>query len=248
MAPKSLGIEDWLTIQTIESSYSLAFQEPPPPCPHHFSDRQSLIDYYSKAKDQVTIQLITFLRRIKEFEALNEDDRFILMKYNLLPVGVVHKCLIFSLSNEGLWDQVDIEAKMCQQVLYLDGNHNDVLQTITHLFSFALRATENDFTLLRLLIVVLLFSRGLSMLEDEPPLNDPLAVHRAQSHYTRLIWNYMVDRHGEPKAIKQFAQLLSLIFRVQPMIKYFRDYSRAHFNSLNRDIFTPLMKALLHIS
>jgi hypothetical protein len=96
-----------------------------------------------------------------------------------------------------------------------------------------IKVTEEDYTLLHLLIVALLFSKGLSMIEDEPLLNDPLAVHQAQSHYTRLIWNYLLDKQGEQKMIRQFTQLLSLVFRIQSKTKYVQDYSRVLFNLPN---------------
>jgi hypothetical protein len=249
MSPQTLHAEDWLAIQTVEASYLLTVQQPSLLDPYNFSDREPFISYCSKAKDQGILQFIAFLRQIKEFEDLNEDDRFTLIKYNLIPIGALHKCIIVNHETDPFWDVSNTDIKMCDQFLTFCDEENVLRDAVKDLCFSIIRASEEDFTLLHLLVIALLFSKGLSMIEDEPRLNDPLAIYRAQSHYTRLIWNYLVDKQGEQKTIRQFIQLLSLVFRIQSMTKYFRDFfSRAQFNLSNKaDFFTPLMRTLLHI-
>jgi hypothetical protein len=103
MSPKTLLIEDWLAIQTIESSYLITCQQHSLSSPSAFSDRKSFIGYWSRAKDQGILQLIGFLRQIKEFKASDEDDRFTLIKYNLLPVGILYKCLVVKSQTEPIY-------------------------------------------------------------------------------------------------------------------------------------------------
>ncbi len=250
MPSKTLLVEeDWLAIQTIDSSYLLACQHPPPSDSYVFSDRKSLFAYCSQVKDQHTLQFIAFLRQIKEFEALNEEDRFILIKYNLLPMCTLYKCTVFDPQMGALCDVPNVEITMYEHFLSFDGELTTLCDACTDLCCSIIRVTEHDLTLLRLLIVALLFSKGLSMSKDEPRLTDPLAVHRAHSHYTRLVWNYWIDRQGEQKTIRQFTQLLSLIFRIQSMMEKFRDFSRTHFDSPDyKDFISPLMRALFHIN
>lgn len=248
MTAKKLDFEDWLTIENIEVSYSLAFRDPPPPYSYECFNHQSFINYWSQVKEQATVQLITFLRQIKQFESLNEDDRVILIKCNLLPIGPVHKYLLSNLSNGSLWEPMDIRTDMCHQLLHLVDEDNTFRNTVISLFSSITRAIEHDLTLLRLLIAVLLFSKGLLVTDDEPLLNDPLAIYRVQSYYTRLIWNYLIDKYGALNAIKRFTQLLNLIFTIQLEAKYFRNYLHRHFHLSYVNFFSPLMKVLLHIS
>jgi hypothetical protein len=114
---------------------------------------------------------------------------------------------------------------------------------------FLLEITEQDAAILSLLLVILLFSQGLSMNEDEPSLNDSLAVNRAQSYYTRILWNYMINKQGERKTWKQFTHLLTIIFRIQSMTKKTREFFRVqHRTSDIMNRIAPLMQSVLHIS
>jgi hypothetical protein len=109
--------------------------------------------------------------------------------------------------------------------------------------------TEQDPILLSLLLTILIFCPCLSMNEDEPPLKDSLAVHRAQSHYTKLFWNYLVNKWGEGQACKHFTHLLTIIFRMQSAAKNFREFFQGQFTTLNSvDKIAPLMQTVLHIS
>jgi hypothetical protein len=98
-------------------------------------------------------------------------------------------------------------------------------------------------------MVILIFTQGLSMNEDEPPLNDSLAVHRAQLHYTTLLWNYLINKRGEIQANKHFIQLINAIFRIQSETKTFQNFFRVQMmSSATVDQIAPLMQTVLHIS
>ncbi|CAF1564195.1 unnamed protein product [Didymodactylos carnosus] len=108
---------------------------------------------------------------------------------------------------------------------------------------------EEDDILLSLLIVVFLFSKGLSMNENELPLKDSLTVYQAQSYYTKLLWNYMIKKQGETKTYKHFTKLLTAIFKAQSTALRFREFISSQATTLDgvEDI-APLMQTVLHIS
>ncbi|CAF3965973.1 unnamed protein product, partial [Adineta steineri] len=81
------------------------------------------------------------------------------------------------------------------------------------------KLTGQDPTLLSLLMLIVLFTPGLSMNIEEPLLKDPLAVHRAQNNYTQLLWNYLISKQGEIQACKHFTQLLSAMFQIRSVSK-----------------------------
>jgi hypothetical protein len=111
------------------------------------------------------------------------------------------------------------------------------------------KITEQDPMLLSLLLTVLLFTQGLSMSEDEPPLKDSLAVNRAQAHYTKLLWNYLVNKWDEIQACRLFTQLVTIIFRIQSATKTVREFYRVQYMTSNTlDRIAPLMQTVLHIS
>jgi hypothetical protein len=74
--PNILSMKDWLTIQSIQSSYMLAFQPESTLFSYDCSDIVSIISYWSQVKNQIALHFIEFFRQIDEFKVLNEDDRF----------------------------------------------------------------------------------------------------------------------------------------------------------------------------
>jgi hypothetical protein len=92
---------------------------------------------------------------------------------------------------------------------------HELLNKLLDLMHSFVKVTEQEPTLSRLVSVILLFSTGMLTSEDKIQLNDSLAVHHAQSHYAELIWNYLLDRYDEKKAIRQFMQLIDMISRMQ---------------------------------
>jgi hypothetical protein len=85
--------------------------------------------------------------------------------------------------------------------------------------------------------------------EDEPLLKDILLVHRAQSHYTQILWNYMINKQGETKTYKEFTQLLRGIFRIKSAVKNSREFFRMQIKASDTaDKIAPLMQSVLHIS
>ena len=87
------------------------------------------------------------------------------------------------------------------------------------------------------------------MAEDEPALLDPNAVNRAQTHYVRLVWNYLLATPGNEQTAMLFSQLLDQILRLQAISRLFRSYLTAQIAGPDTvEHVDPLMKTVLHIS
>jgi hypothetical protein len=97
-------------------------------------------------------------------------------------------------------------------------------------------------------LIILILTPCLSMNEDEPPLNDPLAVNRVQSYYTEILWKYLVYKLEEVQACKLFIQLLSTISRMQSTSNTLRLFVRDECARSNAaDKLAPLMQSVLNI-
>jgi hypothetical protein len=213
------------------------------------SDRNSALIYWSNMVNQTVLDFISFFRQIDEFEGLHADDRFILIKYNLFPIFPVSKCYNYRPMN-CLPPYEESEEAMKQSEFYkLCFESMDVSRRSSKLVVSLVELTEQDATSLSLLLTILIFTQGLSMSEDEPALKDSLAVCRAQLHYTRLLWNYMVNKYGETETCKKFTKLLTLIFELQSATKTFRECLHDRLASPDIvDQIEPLMRTVLHIS
>jgi hypothetical protein len=247
---ETLSVEDWLTIQSVRSSFSLNFPSDNRQCLSiDVSDRVSALISWSHFMNNVALSFINFFRRIDEFESLHGDDRFILIKYNLLPLLPICKSYHYRPTHDGCSHDDNEAAEKHRQLYMLCGDSTGVRQTFIDLVLLLVEATGQDATLLSLLLPVLIFSPGLSMNEDEPPLKDALAVHRAQSHYTRILWNYLIIKCGEVLAYQYFTRLLTAIVHIQSASKIFRDFFRVQFRISNTvDKLAPLLQTVLQIS
>jgi hypothetical protein len=201
---------------------------------------------FSQYANVLALRYIHFIRQIEEFESLHNDDRFILIKYNLLVLFPISKCFFYKSTNDVC---SDADKERQRRIFSSCDNLNDVRDMMQNLVVSLVELTEQDSMLLSLLLVALIFSQGLSMNEDEPSLKDPLAVNRAQSYYTKLLWDYLVHKWGDMQTHRFFTKLLTVIFRMQSTAKIFRDFFRAEFITPdNVDTLEPLMQTILHIS
>jgi hypothetical protein len=245
-----LTAEDWTEIQNIRSAF--LSHTPDGHIAHpsfDVSDRNSALIYWSNQINQTVLDFISFFRQINEFESLHADDRFILIKYNLYAIFPISKCYNYRPMNGSASDEESEEFRKRLQFYKLCFDWNDHRTVFVNLVVSLVELTEEDPALLSLLLAILIFTQGLSMSEDEPALKDSLAVARAQLHYTRLLWNYMVNKEGETETCKKFTKLLTLTFRMQSITKTSRDFFRDHLSSPNVvDQIEPLMQTVLHIS
>jgi hypothetical protein len=244
-----LSFEDWATIQNFRSLFLPVFQTETCLCSCvDFSDHATALMSWSQIANQLALQWINCFRQIDEFESLDADDRFILIKFNLLSVSPVLKCFSSKFMNGCCSHDNNEQAEKQCQFFPLCGQSDGIQDTFINLVLSLVEITEQDATILSLLVTVLIFSQRLSMNEDEPPLKDALAVYRAQSHYTRILWNYFVHKYGEIQAVKRFTQLLTIIFRIQSASKITGEFFRAQFLTSNAaERMAPLMQSVLHI-
>jgi hypothetical protein len=247
---ETLSFEDWATIESVRSLFSPLLQSETCLCSSiGLSDHATALISWSQMANQIALQWINCFRQIDEFESLDGDDRFILIKFNLLSVSPVLKCFSYKIINDCCWHDNNEQAEKNCQFFPICGPSDGIQETFINLVLSLVEITEQDTTILSLLLTVLLFSQRLSMNEDEPPLKDALAVYRAQSHYTKLLWNYFVHKYGEIQACKHFTRLLTIIFRIQSASKSIREFFRAQFLTSNiGDTVAPLIQSVLHIS
>lgn len=247
---ENLSVEDWITIENVRSLFLSIIQDDNA---NYFSldisNTTSAVTSWSHIAEQIALRYINFFRQIHDFEDLDADDRFILIKYNVQPLFPIYKCFNNKpLNNYLACDQNEEAIRLRQFFTLLDGSDEDRDLLINLIYSLV-ELTEQDSILLSLLLIILTFSQGLSMNENEPVLKNSLAVNRVQSHYTKLLWNYLVNKWGEVQTSKYFVQLITMIFRIQSVGKIFRDAARIQWMTHDSvDSLTPLMQTVLHIS
>jgi len=246
-----LSVEDWVTMQSVQSSFVSVFELPIEQSGINIdlSNRVSALISWSEFSNQLFLRFIDFFRQINEFQGLLLDDRLILIKYNLLPVFPICKSYIIKYPGGCCSLDSTEEAEKNRQFFKLFDAPNIVRDSFVNVVISLIQVTGQDPTLLSLLLIILILTPGLSMSEEEPPLNDSLAVNRAQCYYIKILWNYLINQSGEIEACKRFIQLLTLILRIQSGNQIYRLFFRDECVKANTvDKLAPLMQSVLNIS
>ena len=241
-------MEDWITVESIRSSFLSIFEKTDSFKKYSFdcSDRTAALISWSHIANQHALCVIKFFRQINEFEGLHVDDRLVLIKYNLFPIYPILKCFFYDPKTHCCSNDNEEALKHKRFFTLCFGGVRDMYMNLT---LSLIELTEQDPAILALLLTILMFYQGLSMNEDKPPLHDPLAVNQAQSYYTKVLWNYLVNIWGEEKTCKRFSQLLTVIFRMQSGAKLFLEFFRNQFTTSDTvDKIAPLIQTVLQIS
>jgi hypothetical protein len=247
----SLTTEDLLTIEKVESSIASFFKVDCDISANgiDFSDDVSELIGCLQCNNAIALYLVKFCRSIDEFENLHVDDRFILIKSNLITLFCILTCYGVKEPTQSPEDQAREEEKIKDEIYILCNRSDYLYETVLNTGTTFSEIVENDRTLISLLMVTFLFSKGLSLNENEPFLKDSLSVYRAQSFYAKLLWNYMMKKHGETKACQYFSKLMTGIFRAQSSSAKFREFLGNRMTILDAaDEIAPLMQTILHIS
>lgn len=246
----NLTVEEWIIIENLRSSFvSLftidLFQQPS----GEISDQTSALISWSYIASQSALHFIQFFRQIDQFEQLNNEDRFILIKYNIFPLYPILKSFHFNPINNCCSNGDHDEVEKHHQFYQLCFGMNGMCDTFGNLILLIVHLTEQDPIILSLILTVLMFQEGLAMEMDQPLSSDPLAIHRAQVFFTDLLWKYMSKKWNEEETNRRFIRLIPIIFQIQTTTKCFRDYFREQIttpDTINK--LAPLMQSLLHIS
>jgi hypothetical protein len=194
------------------------------------------------------MRLLTFFKQIPEFNQLNVEDKMILIKYNLMPIMIFNHALAFRIDTKQ-FREADTDAPLDRSTFEaIIGT--EIFQRVSKLFKPLVKLALHDPTIIRLLLVVLILTKSVSNGDGapEPILNDNMAVYRAQSYYTELLWKYMEAVHGFEKAFRIFSALITKFLTLQILRKRSRHHLEQILSTTDEDELVPLMKSLFHTS
>ncbi|CAF3427442.1 unnamed protein product [Rotaria socialis] len=189
------------------------------------------------------IQLL-YQRRIE----LDVDDKVTLIKFNLLPL----LCINCTLSYKTETDQIvetDSDAPWDSAVIQDVYGYEGYLQ-MRKVFESFVHIAQYDQRIIQLMLITLVLTKGFATGdgEFEPILNDGMAVYRAQSYYTELLWRYIETVHGPVKAVNVWGKIITHLITWQTLFKQLRDSVEQSLLFSDKSELLPLMKLLFHIS
>ncbi|CAF1394694.1 unnamed protein product [Didymodactylos carnosus] len=245
-----LTVQDWAQLNQLQKSYSNAFPSNIFPYrPFTLTDRMSAMVYTIDLQNFVALKLINYLKSVCEFKLLDENDRLILVKHNLLGLFMLRATLQYDTVQEIFCepDADDEYARHCKDVLiYCYGL--EFYQDVVKIMRLLVDLTERDPIIVELLLIIMIFTKGLSAHNrdlTEPILANFAPVYQAQCTYTSLLWRYMLQKYDLTMTVHKFSSLIAQIMKIQALSYDFQQYisNQVDINKIN-----PLMKSLLQLS
>jgi len=249
---------DWSYLYFIQNAYTCASQSTPSASSlfsfELASDKMSTYMNTLDIQNFTAVRLINFLRQIPDFEQLDENDRLILVKYNLNLLGIVRCALTFDTTREICYDDsidssnsLDNEAfaQRCKSMFILCYGYefNRSFWTVLHTLS---NLADKDPIIIQLLILIMILLKGLSADDDqEPMLNDSQRVFLAQSKFTDLLFRYLIERSSFNAAVIKMMRIVEVIIKIQRLI---RDFHQDMRSKIDINYVNPLMKSLINFT
>ncbi|CAF1513541.1 unnamed protein product [Adineta steineri] len=256
-----LNENDWLFIRNIQDAYSSTSRSVPSASSilsleltfDKMSTYMNTLDIYHSTM----IKIINFLKQIPDFEQLNDNDRLILVKYNLCSLILVRDSLTFDTTRELCYeDDVDDRynsmssnnkafAERWKSLFMLCYSYelNRLLFNILHTLHSLI---DNDPIIVQLLMLSMIFLKGSSCLErQEPILDDSKHVFYLHSKYTDLLFRYLIKQSSFNTAVIKMMHFVEVFMKYQRLSK---DFHQEIKSKVDVDNISPFMKSFLHFA
>ncbi|CAF0892705.1 unnamed protein product [Adineta ricciae] len=199
------------------------------------------------------MKLINFIRLIPEFESLNEEDRITLVKSNLVTLLIVRDLLLFDRQHQIVYDDNIHMTKQserekfaqCVKSLCILFYGYEEMQIYFSCLSNIIDIFDKDPLIIQLLLIILLFERGLSINNEQISiLFDGKRIFDVYSQYVELLFRYLIHRSSFTKAICKMLHIVESIFQIHNHAQRYQQL----FQSKNDYYFIdPLLKSLFQI-
>jgi hypothetical protein len=200
------------------------------------------------ARSVSAIRLLSFFKQIPEFNELNAQDKFTLVKYNLMPLVILNCTLSWDIETRSVIEDA-ADAPWDSSIL-IKVHGEDIYNRVKKIFESFVRIAQYDQRIIQLALIILILTKGFSANGSgtEPILNDGIAVYRAQNYYTELLWKYLETIHGYGKAAQIFNELVVHFVCWQVLQEDLRRNLRKALSPTEMNELLPIMKSLLHVT
>ena len=160
----------------------------------------------------------------------------------MLSALFLHLCMCTNVRT-GIFHELHTPDDFSYAVDVLRSYSDDVHDRSMKLVSDVQSSCSNDHLVMKLLLLILFFSKGTDPLETV--LVDPLHVCQAQNIFIDLLWNYLLVRFGLEQTPMIYSQLIFSLLICQALAREVKDIITE--KSVQVDELAPLMQSVLQI-
>ncbi|CAF1142499.1 unnamed protein product [Didymodactylos carnosus] len=244
------NINDWDTLSQIQMAYYQSVQLHPvvgmPSYPFVCKLYDPLV-VVNVPMNIAAIRLIAFYKSIPEFLNLCEDDKLILIKYNLLGLIIIRSVMGYNPVDDTYRDDYANDCSYTGKQAIGNSDY-DLYTRYTHVILSYMGIIDNDRLILKIILILFLFSKGSALRTsgNEPILQDSRRVFHAQNVYLDILWKYYVQQWGDIHATKMFIKLIHQFMITHCLINDLQQY---YYNrAVKSDELAPLMESIMHIA
>jgi len=157
-------------------------------------------------KNTTALRLISFYKRLSEFDALNEIDKVNLIKNNLPYIFIFHASLGYDPINDVYHEGISPNDTVLYGTDICEAHGNDIHLRCTLIMRSLQSIVQMDRRIMQLALVIMLFSKGLSSMTNniEPLLNNSQQIFQAQNFYIEQLWVFMDKSYGSTRTVLTF--------------------------------------------
>jgi hypothetical protein len=144
----------------------------------------------------------------------------------------------------GIFHEPDTPSDFCYKASdvrkYSDSIYCEAIKLVDEVQNLC----SNDHLIMKLLILIVLFSKGADPIE--PILFEPLKVFCAQNIFVNLLWNYITVRFGSDRTATLVSRLIFSSLKCQSLARETKETIAK--KTVQSDNLAPLMQSVLQIS
>jgi hypothetical protein len=198
-------------------------------------------------KNTTALRLISFYKRLGEFDSLDEIDKVNLIKTNLSYIFIFHASLGYDPIKDIYHEGIPPNDALLYGADIREAHGNDIHLRCTLIMRSLQSIVQMDRRLMQLILVIMLFSKGLSTMTNtvEPLLNNPRKVFQIQNFYLEHLWLFMEKYYGTARAVYILSTLISQCLHIQLLL---RDIQQDIHGKLDPCQVPPIIRTLMHLS
>lgn len=171
-------------------------------------------------KNTTALRLISFYKRLHEFDSLHEHDKVNLVKNNLAIIFFYHASLGYDPITDIYHEGIPSNDTLLYGSDIRQAHGHDIHARCVGIMRSLHSIVQLDKRIMQLALIIMLFTQGLSTsihFKDVTFVN-PDQILRAQNFYVEHLWIFMEKYYGIVKTIRTFLALNSKYLLIQTLI------------------------------
>ncbi|CAF1038652.1 unnamed protein product [Rotaria sordida] len=193
-----------------------------------------------------SIRLITFMKKIPEFDLFDSEDRVTLVKHNLLAVVFMHAVLLYNPLAD-TYHEHNTEDPIFQGKDWIEILGEEFYHQLTNVTTKLITIFQYDRVIVKVFLLLILFTKGFCGYDiiHEPSLRNHLIVFDTQNLYLESLYKYCLHHYGLVKTVTLFTRSLNEIFVIQRLAVHLKDFVHNHIDASQ---LSPLMQSVLQLT